>query len=102
MRNQLLSYPSVLLLAASLGVTACGGGHRADTTAASEAAPAGTVPATPDQAAAPVVDTTPRMHHSVLAGAAVGAVAGHMMGGHAVAGAAAGALIQHERSKHRR
>ncbi|NUQ20183.1 MAG: hypothetical protein HOQ09_04400, partial [Gemmatimonadaceae bacterium] len=47
-------------------------------------------------------DTTAAPHHSKLAGAAVGAAAGHMLGGHAVAGAAAGALIQHERNKHAR
>ena len=44
----------------------------------------------------------PGKHNSKLAGAAIGAAAGHMLGGHAVAGAAAGALIQHERNKHRR
>ena len=38
-------------------------------------------------------------HHSKLKGALVGAAAGHMMGGHAVAGAAAGAMIQHHRNR---
>lgn len=41
-------------------------------------------------------------HHSVIAGAAAGALAGHMMGHHAIIGAATGALIQHERNKHHR
>ena len=44
----------------------------------------------------------PGKHHSKVTGAVMGAVAGHMLGGHAVAGAAAGALIQHGRNKHRR
>ena len=38
-------------------------------------------------------------HHSKLKGAVVGAVAGHMLGGHAKAGAVAGALVQHHRNK---
>jgi hypothetical protein len=37
----------------------------------------------------------PKPKGGTLKGAAVGAVAGHMMGGHAVAGAAAGAAIGH-------
>jgi hypothetical protein len=43
---------------------------------------------------------TPKPKGGTLKGAAVGAVAGHVMGGHAVAGAAAGAAIgHHERAK---
>ena len=40
-------------------------------------------------------------HHSKLKGAAVGAVAGHMIGGKkgAVAGAATGAMVQHHKNK---
>ena len=38
-------------------------------------------------------------HHSKLAGAAVGAVVGHELGGHALAGAAVGAAVQHHRNK---
>ena len=39
-------------------------------------------------------------HHSLLKGAAAGAVGGHFVGkGHAKSGAAAGALIQHHRNK---
>ena len=52
-------------------------------------------------ATAPIADTTTmQAHHSKLAGALVGAAAGHVAGGHAVLGAAAGALVQHERNKH--
>jgi hypothetical protein len=43
---------------------------------------------------------TPKPKGGTMKGAAVGAVAGHMMGHHAVAGAAAGAAIgHHERAK---
>jgi hypothetical protein len=43
---------------------------------------------------------TPKPKGGTMKGAAVGAVAGHMMGGHAVAGAAAGAAIgHHEKAK---
>ena len=42
----------------------------------------------------------PKPKGGTMKGAAVGAVAGHMMGHHAVAGAAAGAAIgHHERAK---
>jgi hypothetical protein len=42
----------------------------------------------------------PKPKGGTMKGAAVGAVAGHMMGHHAVAGAAAGAVIgHHERAK---
>lgn len=88
--------------AASFTVGACG--HKDNTRSAAgdvpysapvTAAPDGTAPAT-----ATVVDTTTPQHHSKLGGALVGAAAGHMLGGHAVAGAAVGALVQHERNKH--
>lgn len=91
------------LSASSLLAGACGGGG-----SRSNAATAGGDVATPSTSSSaamtptPAPDTVARSgHHSKLAGAAVGAVAGHMLGGHAVAGAAAGALIQHERNKHR-
>ena len=84
-------FPAILLIATPLGVAACGGGHDTYTN------PAGGAAST--TATAP--DTMPGKHHSKLAGAAAGAVVGHMLGGHAVAGAAAGALIQHERNKHK-
>jgi outer membrane lipoprotein SlyB len=42
----------------------------------------------------------PKPKGGTMKGAAVGAVAGHVMGGHAVAGAAAGAVIgHHEKAK---
>jgi hypothetical protein len=85
---------------ASMTIAACGGGH--DTSANVPAANSSVVPASTPDANAPVAtaDTTTRRHHSALAGAAAGAVAGHMLGRHAVAGAAVGALVQHERNKH--
>ena len=92
---------SVLTVAAaSLTIAACGGGH--DTSANVPAANSSITPgvSTP-VATAPVGDTVVQGHHSKLAGAAIGAAAGHMLGGHAVAGAAIGAIVQHERNKHR-
>ena len=52
--------------------------------------------ATTATSAAPI---PPPEHHSKLAGAAVGAVVGHELGGHALAGAAVGAAVQHHRNK---
>lgn len=92
MRNVRTLFPA-LALAGGLVAGACGGGHdRSANTAGGDVvgSRASTVPAAP---------AAPAAHHSKLAGAAVGAVAGHMLGGHAVAGAAAGALLQHERNK---
>jgi hypothetical protein len=43
---------------------------------------------------------TPKPKGGTMKGAAVGAVAGHLMGGHAATGAAAGAVIgHHEKAK---
>ncbi len=99
--------PSAIIIAsASLSMAACGGGH--DNSANVPAASTTVSPsvATPDAnapvATAPMADTVAHGHHSKLAGAALGAAAGHMLGGHAVAGAAVGAIVQHERNKHRR
>ena len=92
MRNVRTLFPA-LALAGGLAAGACGGGHdRSANTAGGDVVTsrASTVPA------------APAAHHSKLAGAAVGAIAGHMLGGHAVAGAAAGALVQHERNKRTR
>ena len=98
-------------LALVASATACGGG-RTDAKAtdqattpppatAMQAPAAATTPAPESAATATAASDTPKLvHHSALAGAAVGAAAGHMLGGHAVLGAAAGALIQHERNKH--
>lgn len=93
---------TIALAASSLVAGACGGGHdrSANTVGGDVATPATSASGAP-VAAAPNTLATPA-HHSKLAGAAVGAVAGHMLGGHAVAGAAAGALLQHERNKHSR
>lgn len=55
---------------------------------------------TPSGATAATSAATPQPeHHSKLAGAAVGAVVGHELGGHALAGAAVGAAVQHHRNK---
>lgn len=105
MTKKLKLFPTILLTGTTLGLAACGGGHdtyaNPDSSAASTT-PAATTPAvtTPTTTTAAAPDTLPAKHHSKLAGAAAGAVVGHMLGGHAVAGAAAGALIQHERNKH--
>lgn len=95
---------SLVAAVALVASTACGGGRRdaAPVSQTSTVPPAATTPVaqTPAAASSPVGDTPQYKHHSKLAGAAVGAAAGHMLGGHAVLGAAAGALIQHERNKH--
>jgi hypothetical protein len=45
-------------------------------------------------------DAKPAKHHSLMKGAAAGAVGGHFVGkGHAKSGAAAGALYQHHQNK---
>jgi len=95
------SFASGLALAATMTLAACGKHENATTSGGDVTTPAAATPT----ANAPMYDSAaatavPAKHHSKLAGAAVGAVAGHMLGGHAVAGAAAGALIQHERNKH--
>jgi predicted small secreted protein len=97
---------TALTLAASMTVAACGNGR--DKTTSSAGGEVYNTPSTTATGSAaspssvPAADTA-RMekHHSKLAGAAAGAAAGHMLGGHAVLGAAAGALVQHERNKHR-
>lgn len=104
--NALRIHSAIIMAAASMTVAACGGGHdNSGTVPATNSTVAPSVSTTPD-ASAPVAtaspaDTVAPGHHSKLAGAAVGAVAGHMLGGHAVAGAAVGALVQHERNKRR-
>ncbi len=95
MRSGIRRYAAVLLAAGGLAVAGCGRSHQnaygANPTVSSATAPA-----------VAQADTMRRRHHSVIAGAAAGAVAGHMLGHHAIMGAAAGALIQHERNKHQR
>lgn len=93
MHNPIRHLTAVVLAAGTIGLAACGG-HDNRTNAA-----AGDVATPTTTATTPAPDST---HHSKLAGAAVGAVAGHVLGGHAVAGAAVGALVQHERNKHNR
>lgn len=94
------SVAMVFLTAGSITATACGRGR--STAAESNGAPATNSAAPVTTATATRADTMTARHHSVLGGAAAGAVAGHMLGHHAIAGAAAGALIQHERNKHAR
>ncbi len=105
MRSWIGRYAAVLLTAGGLTVAGCGGGHRTSTNANNNnpmtaASPGYGAPAAPVNSADSA--TAPREHHSKLAGAAVGAIAGHYMGHPALAGAAVGALVQHERNKHRR
>ena len=101
MRHRGFSVLATACLTASAAIVACGGGSRTDNTANGDVAtPAASAPAT--NAPADSAAVAEPQHHSKLAGAAVGAAAGHMLGGHAVAGAAVGALVQHERNKHAR
>lgn len=99
---------SIRVLIAGVAVAACGHG-KSEKSAAGNVVP----PSSPQTTAVPGpsynappagVDTTTASpkHHSKLAGAAAGAAAGHVLGGHSVAGAAAGALYQHERNKHKK
>lgn len=100
MQKSIRHHATALMAGASLIAAACGG-HDKSASNGDVATPANsgyTAPAATPTASAPV--DTVRSHHSKLGGAAVGAVAGHMLGGHAVLGAAAGALVQHERNKH--
>ncbi|HEY2067620.1 MAG TPA: hypothetical protein VGG84_16820 [Gemmatimonadaceae bacterium] len=106
MRNRIQHVAAIALTAGSIAVAGCGGGGsrqasnaNGDVTTSNAAGSAAVTPAAPmdstSMARAP-------QHHSKLAGAALGAVAGHALGGHAVLGAAAGALVQHERNKRQR
>jgi hypothetical protein len=87
---------------------ACGHGKNEQSAAGNVAIPPSTppsaVPGTSYGVPTAGVETTTATpkHHSKLGGAAAGAAAGHMLGGHAVVGAAAGALYQHERNKHQK
>ena len=93
-------------LAFAVASVACGHGKNEKSAAGNVAPPSSTqpnvVPVTPYSAPTAGVETTTAKHHSKLAGAAAGAAAGHMLGGHSVTGAAAGALYQHERNKHKK
>ena len=96
----LMQLRAARLLALSTIVTLAACGSRKEEAAT---VPPNAATSSPSVAATPAtapVDTVPAKHHSKLAGAAIGAAAGHMLGGHAVAGAAVGAIVQHERNKH--
>jgi hypothetical protein len=100
MRNRIHRVATVAITAGSIAVAGCGGGGSRQTNNVN-----GEVAASPSAVTSAPVDsasTRAPKHHSKLAGAALGAVAGHALGGHAVLGAAAGAMIQHERNKHQR
>lgn len=94
MRNPIRHLTAVVLAAGTIGLSACGHDNRTNAASGDVATPTTTTTST-----TPARDST---HHSKLAGAALGAAAGHVLGGHAVAGAAVGALVQHERNKHNR
>ena len=98
MRNRIQRLSAMFIAGVGLSVTACGRSH--DDNAQASAA---TVPAPAQSAVVPVqtpVADTVTAHHSKVGGALIGAAAGHVLGGHAVAGAAVGAIVQHERNKH--
>jgi hypothetical protein len=80
---------AVALTTTVAALAACGHGGNQQSTANGDVS----TPSTAQQ---------PAPHHSTLAGAAVGGVVGHELGGHAVAGAAVGALVQHHRNKKHR
>lgn len=104
MLRQTRNRTAVLLTSATLLLGACGGhsnqsysNGNVGNTAAAYAAPA------PGASPYDTQSTAIRgKHHSVLGGAAAGALAGHYMGHHALLGAAAGAMIQHHRNKKER
>lgn len=101
MQHRTRNRTAVLLTSAALLLGACGGHSNQNYNtsngsygASTAAAPA---PGAYDTTAQP--SAVQGKHHSVLGGAAAGAVAGHYMGHHALLGAAAGALVQHHRNK---
>lgn len=101
--------PVALVFAvAGVSVAACGHGKSEKSAAGNVAPPSSVQPTVAPGASYSTptagVDTTqaPSKHHSKLAGAAAGAAAGHVLGGHSAVGAAAGALYQHERNKHKK
>ena len=92
MTKSIRATAALILIPASLVVGGCGGSKNQSSANGDVAQPSTATPA------AARGSSTPE-HHSKLAGAAVGAVVGHELGGHAVAGAAIGAAIQHHRNK---
>lgn len=93
MRRDFRTTAAIALTVSSLAMAGCGGGRQQSTSNGDVGAGA------PAANSTPVADSAVEPHHSKLAGAAVGGVVGHALGGHAVAGAAAGALVQHYRNK---
>lgn len=91
MTKSIRATAALIFIPASLALAGCGGSEHQSSANGDVAQPTTTTPAA---APAPAPE-----HHSKLAGAAVGAVVGHELGGHALAGAAAGAAIQHHRNK---
>jgi hypothetical protein len=93
MMKQLRTATALSAILASLALGGCGGSGRNQSSANGDVSiPLGGSAAQP-------TTTQPPVHHSKLAGAAVGAVVGHELGHHALAGAAVGAAIQHHRNK---
>jgi hypothetical protein len=93
--QKILRMSATLMLtgAALAGCRGNGANNPPSTSNGDVSTPSGATTAT---SSAPAV---PPEHHSKLAGAAVGAVVGHELGGHALAGAAVGAAVQHHRNK---
>src|SRR5437763_17103269 len=87
----------IALTLASLTVAGCGRGQQQSSASGDVATPSST--AAPGASAARATDSSAQPHHSKLAGAAVGALVGHELGGHAVARRAAAALVQPPRTK---
>ena len=92
MMKSIRATAALILIPASLALAGCGGSEHQNSANGDVAQPSTAAPAATPASPAPE-------HHSKLAGAAVGAVVGHELGGHAVAGAAVGAAIQHHRNK---
>lgn len=88
MTKSIRAATALILIPVGFALAGCGGSEHQSAANGDVAQPSAATPA----AAAPE-------HHSKLAGAAVGAIVGHELGGHAVAGAAVGAAVQHHRNK---
>ena len=93
MMKSIRATAALILIPAGLALGGCGGRNH-------ESSSGGDVSVQPTTATPAAAQASPAPeHHSKLAGAAVGAIVGHELGGHAVAGAAVGAAIQHHRNK---
>jgi hypothetical protein len=105
MQRNLRTRTVLVLLAATVPIAACG--HKKNEAAGTVTPPPSTSPINPlpdTTYPAPTtgVDTATAKtkHHSKLKGAVIGGAAGHAAG-HGAMGAAAGAIVQHERNKHK-